>query len=550
MSDRTNGVKGIGLVVLLLAQAALALPVFTDVTQKAGIDFKHSYGDYKLDNIVEGTGAGACFFDYNGDGFADIYFVTGVWEKTVSDNQGRDLRGKLSNKLFRNKGDGTFEDVTAKAKVDGKGIYSTGCSAADYDNDGDVDLYVLTYKRNILYRNNGDGTFSNASRISGLADPRWGLSAVWFDYDRDGDLDVYVGNYLEYDAGKFRDFYAAKGYPGPLSYKGQPDALYRNNGNGTFTDVTKRAGVFTPQGRAMSVTATDLNNDGWLDIYVANDAMENLYFENQSNGKFKDKGLEKGLSFSEHGQGVSSMGPTVGDVDRNGYLDIFIPDLRYNTLLMHRGDRFEDRTQQAGLSVVLGQYSGWGAVIFDYDHDRWLDIFTVHGHAHFEFVQEDTLLRNKGDGTFDDVSKKSGTFFEKKYVGRGASWADYDNDGDVDLLIVNLNDSPRLIRNDGGNTQNWLALELNLTLPKGKRSALGARVTVTSDSLRQTEELIPTRGYLSQGQARLHFGLGKADQADEVEVRWPDGTKEVHKKVKANQILKLDHKFSRKRGRS
>ncbi len=248
----------LGRLVVLLAATVWAadegtLPVFTDITKAAGITFRHSYGDHHLDNIVEGTGGGACFFDYNNDGFQDIYFVTGVWTKSVSDNEGRELRGKLSGKLYRNNGNGTFTDVTAQAGVASM-AFGSGCSAADYDNDGRVDLYLLNYVANTLYHNNGDGTFTDVSEKSGLADTRWSVSAIWFDYNNDGWLDVFVGNYLKYDDGKFRDFYPAQGYPGPLSYSGQPNALYRNNGDGTFTDVTKEAGVYKPNGRAMSVS--------------------------------------------------------------------------------------------------------------------------------------------------------------------------------------------------------------------------------------------------------------------------------------------------------
>ena len=403
---------------VLLAAQPPEPPVFTDITQQAGIRFKHSYGDVHLDNIVEGTGAGACTFDYDNDGLQDIYFVTGTWTPNVSSNQARALRGKLSNRLYRNHGDGTFTDVTAKAGVGGKGIFSSGCAAADYDNDGNVDLHVLNYGPDILYHNNGDGTFTDVSEKSGLADPRWGLSAVWFDYNNDGWLDVYVCNYLKFDDGKFRDFYPAQGYPGPLSYSGEPDALYRNNGDGSFTDVTKAAGLWQPDGRGMSATAADFNNDGHLDTLVANDAMENHYFENTGKGTFVEKALELGVAFGEDGQGVSNMGPAVGDVNRDGLLDIFIPNLNYCNLLVQTKKGFEYRSHQAGLSVILGQYAGWAAVLFDYDNDDWLDIFVVHGNAHHEYVQEDTLVRNRGDGSFYDVSNISGSYFREKCVGR------------------------------------------------------------------------------------------------------------------------------------
>ena len=530
------------LIFVLVSQVAISsgteqvLPIFTDVTGQAGIKFKHSYGDFDLSNIVEGTGAGAMFFDYNGDGWLDIYFVNGCWLKNVNDNRGRTLRGKLANSLYRNNRDGTFSDVTKEAGVGHEG-FGFGCSAADFDKDGDLDLYALNYGPNVLYRNNGDGTFADISESSGLANSSWSLSAPWFDYDGDGDLDVYVANYLEYDSGKFRSYYAAAGYPGPLSYRGQPDTLYRNNGDGTFTDVTKEVGIFQPNGRAMSATLTDLNNDGFLDLYIPNDAMENYYFKNTGKGTFENEGLMMGLAFGEGGQGVSSMGPAIGDVDRDGWLDIYIPDMGYGCLLMNRKDYFEDRTEPANLAVVCGQYTGWGGVLFDYDCDGYLDIFIANGNAHHEYTEEDVLMRNDGTGHFVDVADKSGAYFRNKYVGRGATSGDYDNDGDLDLLVINLNDSPRLLRNDGGNKNNWLTVQARL--PGGKSDAVGARVIVTAGSLTQMRDLIPVTGYLSQADPRCHFGLGDSKKADTVEIRWPDKQITKLEDVNSNQIITI-----------
>jgi len=514
------------------------LPVFSEISEAAGIRFKHSYGDYGMDNILEATGAGACVFDYDGDGRIDIYFVNGRWHKGVNDNRGRELRDKLLNALYRNNGDGTFTEVAARAGVVGKGM-GFGCSAADFDNDGHVDLYVLNYGPNEFYRNNGDGTFTDISARSGLDDPRWSLSAPWLDYNNDGLLDVYVANYLEYDEGKFRAFYAAAGHPGPLSYHGQPDALYRNNGDGTFTDVTREAGVFNPEGRAMSAMAADLNNDGFLDIYVTNDAGANFYYQNTGKGTFEEKGLELGLAFGENGQGVSSMGPVIGDMDRNGLLDVFIPDMSYSSLLLNEGKYYEDHTTRAGLAVFCGQYTGWGAALMDYDNDGHLDLFVANGHALHEFTEEDLLLRNPGRQPleFVDVSAKSGDYFHKKYVGRGVAWGDLDNDGDQDIVVCNLNDLARVLRNDGGNRNNWLILEIKRK--NGRTDAIGARVTVQTGSLRQVEDVVAVKGYLSQSDARVHFGLGRSAKADLVEIRWPGGKVQQLRDVKANQFLKV-----------
>jgi hypothetical protein len=529
------------LVTILLSVAAASptpqeLPVFTDVTGQAGIRFTHSFGDFELSNIVEGTGAGAAFFDYDNDGWLDIYFVNGRWQEDVSDNRGRKLKDKLTNALYRNNHDGTFTDVTEKAGVGGNG-FGVGVSAADYDGDGYADLYVLNYGPNTLYHNNGNGTFTDVTEKSGLGCPAWSLSAAWFDCDGDGDLDVYVANYLQYDSGKFRSFYAAAGYPGPLSYNGQADVLYRNNGDGTFTDVTKEAGVYKPEGRAMSVTAADFDNDGLPDLYVPNDAMENYFFRNLGNGKFTEEALERGMAFGEGGQGVSSMGPAAGDVDRDGWLDLFIPDMGYGCLLMNRKEFFEDRTARTNVAVVCGQYTGWGGILFDYDNDGWPDLFIANGDPHHLYPEEDVLLRNDGTGRFVDVADKSGPYFHQKYVGRGATVGDFDNDGDLDLLIVNLNDSPRLLRNDGGNRGRWLMVEP--LLAGGKCYAFGARVTVKTGSLVQIQDAIPVRGYLSQADRRCHFGLGSADRADTVEIRWPDRTTVTLQNVKANQFLKV-----------
>lgn len=510
--------------------------VFTDVTEQAGIQFKHSYGDNKLDNIVEGTGAGAMFFDYDGDGWLDIYLVNGRWHPDFSNNQGRHLRGKLFNKLYRNNGNGTFADVTQKAGVAGRN-FACGASAADYDDDGDLDLYVLCYGPNEFYRNNGDGTFTDISEKSGLADPRWSLQAAWFDFDGDDDLDVFVVNYLKYDKGAFRAFYAPTGYPGPLSYPGEPDALYRNNGDGTFTNVAEQAGVFNPEGRGMGVAVSDLDNDGRLDIYVTNDAMANDFFRSTAAGEFAEEALIRGMAFGEAGQGVSSMGPAVGDVDRDGRLDLYIPDMDYGCLLINRGDYFEDRTTPAGLALICGQYVGWGGILFDYDNDSYLDVFVANGDAHKEFPDEAVLARNNGTGSFVDVAKDSGDYFHHKFVSRGATWGDFDNDGDVDLLVVNLNDSPKLLRNDGGNRNHWLSIDARR--PNGKSAAIGARVAVTAGSLRQIQDLVPVRSYLGQGDHRLHFGLGKSAQADRVEIRWADGKTSALENIAADKFLKV-----------
>ena len=517
--------------------AAGRLPVFTDVLPKSGISWTRSFGDHELSNIVEGTGSGACVFDFDGDGKLDIYFPQGRWEKTVSDNRGRDLIGQLRNALYRNKGDFQFEDVTEKAGVAGHN-FAFGCSAADYDNDGDLDLLVLTYKGPELYQNDGKGHFSEVTEQAGLSDPRWALNGVWFDYDRDGRLDLFVTNYLEYDEGKFRSFYAASGYPGPLSYNGTSSTLYHNNGDGTFSDVTKKAGVFNAGGRGMSSVAADFNNDGWPDLFVANDSMESYYYENRHDGTFVEKAMELGLALGQNGQGVSSMGPAVADLVGGGNLDILVPDMDYGSLHSKQGEFWTDLQDRSGLAVICGQYTGWGAVAQDFDNDGYTDVFIANGDSHHEYAEDAVLARSDGKGRFVDVADDSGEFFKAKWSSRGATWADFDDDGNVDLVVVDTSGPPHLLRNAGGTGNRWLKIDARVK--GGGRTAIGARVTVTAGARKQFQEVIGVNGYLSQGDARVHFGLGAALKADLVQVRWPNGTTEEWNDVKADQVVRLE----------
>ena len=519
--------------------AAAAPPAifFTDVTEEAGIDFRHSFGDADLSNIVEGTGPGVAFFDYNGDTLPDLYFLNGAWHPEISDNRSRSLRGRLANALYRNNGDGTFTDVTEETGVGDRG-YGMGAAAADYDGDGDVDLYVLNYGPNVLYRNDGEKGFTDVTREAGLEEPLWSVSAPWLDYDRDGDLDLYVANYLEYDAGAFRDFYAAQAYPGPLAYEGQPDHLYRNNGDGTFTDVTEAAGVLAAGGRAMSAVAADLDLDGDEDVYVANDAMSSSLWVNDGAGGFTDQASLQGLAFGEGGQGASSMGPSVGDVDRNGLLDVWIPDMGYGTLLSQREEGlYTDVTAETSLTLICGQYTGWGSGLVDFDNDGWLDLFVANGNAHHLYTEEDVLARNDGRGRYVDVARAAGGYFEQKYVGRGVAFADFDNDGDMDLVVANLDERPRLLRNDSANGNHWL--KVVPLLANGRTVALGARVTVTAGSERSIHLVHGVNGYLSASDPRVHVGLGAATRADRVEIVWPDGETRTLEAVAADQILEV-----------
>jgi hypothetical protein len=299
--------------------------------------------------------------------------------------------------------------------------------------------------------------------------------------------------------------------------------------------VSKEAGVFNPNGRGMGATVADLDNDGLLDIYVANDAMANDFFHNVGGGKFVEDALVRGMAFGESGQGVSSMGPDAGDIDLDGWLDLYVPDMDYGCLLLNKKEYFEDITTPCGLALMCGQYTGWGGLLFDYDNDGLLDVFVANGDAHKEFGEEATLARNAGTGKFADVAKDSGPYFHEEYVGRGAAYGDFDNDGDLDVVINNLNGPAKLLRNDGGNRNHWLTIAAKL--PNGKSDAIGARVSVTAGGRTRIHDLIPVRGYLSQSDPRPHFGLGKAEKADRVQIRWPDGRTTQLQDVPANQIL-------------
>ena len=525
--------------VLLSAMTAVAadqptLPQFVDVTASAGISFVHSIGDDELSNIVESSGAGCVFFDYDNDGDLDIYLVNGRYLETVSSARGRHLAGKLKNALYRNNGDATFTDVTEKAGVGDTG-FGMAAVAADYDNDGDRDLFVTNYGRDSLYLNNGDGTFTDVTQKAGVGSELWSLGASFFDFDRDGLLDLYVGGYLVFDP-EYRNFYAAEAFPGPLSYRGQKDILYRNKGDGTFEDVTRAAGVYSTKGRAMGVAACDIDDDGDEDLYVANDGMENYLYRNRGNGTFEEIALRTGTAFGQNGEATSAMGPEFGDFDGDGLIDLLVPDMGYGCLYRNTGKGFfEEKSAEMGIAAVLGQYTSWSGNFLDYDHDSVLDVFIVNGDAHHLEPEEDTLFRGKGGRSFVDVSGASGPAFKLKAVGRGSAAGDLDNDGDLDLLVLNLNGPARLYRNDGGNRGNWIMVRT--VGAASNRDGIGARVRVKSGGTTQVRDIRSSSGYLSQGDFRAHFGVGKSQKVDRIEVRWPSGRTSTLDNVKVNQVI-------------
>lgn len=519
-------------------------PGYTDVTKAAGIDFVHSFGDGNFSNLVEAVGSGGAWLDYDQDGWLDLYIATGKYNDTIS--KGDPPKEKPLNRLYRNQGDGRFEDVTDKARVGCPTCYSMGVSVGDYDNDGFPDIYVANYGPNVLYHNRGDGTFEDVTEKAGVGDPRCSAAATWFDYDRDGFLDLYVGNYIQFDA-KYNLFYAPDGFPGPLAYASEMHRLYHNRGDGTFDDVTEKAGI-TRAGRAMSVTAADVDADGFTDILVSNDAMENFYFHNDGGTHFTEQALLAGVAFNAAGDSSAHMAVDVGDYDNDGRFDIFVSDNNVSSLFHNQGNgQFSDVSIPLGMGRHSAQFVGWGSFFFDFDNDGDLDIFKVNADLSRLFGQEPQLFENLENGRFRDDSENLGEFFSREWMARGAAYGDYDNDGDLDIIVVNLNSPAVLLRNDGQRNA-WIDVRLvgGMARPAGaggtrsNRDALGATVALTAAGRTQIAERRATGGYLSQSDPRLHFGLGAADRVERIEVRWPSGKTQVVTDVPARQVLRLE----------
>jgi enediyne biosynthesis protein E4 len=538
-------IVNVGLLSILLlslagAQEKPLLPLFTDVTKQAGISFKHCLGDDEISSILEATGSGCALLDFDGDGWMDIYAVNGRYLEGISDADSRYKGARTPSVLYRNKGDGTFEDVTEKAGVGAVG-YGMGVAVGDFDNDGHPDIYVTNFGKNILYHNNGNGTFTDVTAKAGVACGQWSVGANWFDYDKDGYLDLFVGNYLEFDS-KYRLFYEADVYPGPLAYPGQLSVLYHNNHDGTFTDVSAKTGI-TKKGRAMGVLSADYDDDGWPDIFVANDAMQNYMYHNNGNGIFTEVGMECGAAFGQHGNAVSSMGGDFADFDGDGKLDLVVPAMNYIGIFRNLGrGLFEEVSVPTGVARVSAQFWSWGGDLMDFDNDGWHDLLIANGDGHrLSEKQEKLLMRNvagpAGQRVFVDVSRTVGPYFDTRSVARGLATGDFDNDGDLDFFLLNLDQPSVLLRNDGGNQNNWLSLELIGS--KSNRDGVGARVIVRSGDFTQVAEKISASSYLSQNDPRLHFGLGQRAKVDEVTIRWPSGKTQTLKEVRINQFLKV-----------
>jgi hypothetical protein len=510
--------------------------VYLDITNASGINFRHTIGDHHLSNLVESVGGGAAFLDFDQDGYLDLYLVNGAHNPDLSDKE-EELDYTPINELYRNRGDGTFEEVTKKAKVGDPG-YGMGVTIGDYDNDGFPDIYVSNYGPNVLYHNNGNGTFTDVSNKANVAGNETSVGAVWLDFDNDGHLDLYVGNYIKFDP-KYNYYYAPDGFPGPMAYDGEPDRLYHSKGDGTFEEVTEAMGLHNPEGRAMGVGSADINNDGWMDIYVANDHMVNFLYENQQGNGFKDVGIATGTAFNQVGEATISMSVDFADFNGDGLLDMFVSDDGYCSLFANQGNElFSEMSYYAGIAQASGQHVGWATAFIDFDNDGDKDIFKVNGELKHLYGEEDQLFENTGDGKYADVSVESGPHFQDERVSRGACFGDYDNDGDIDVYIVNLDDVGVLLRNDTGNRNNWLKLQLVGTA--SNRDGIGARVKLTIGENTYIDQRKGGCGYLSQNDPRLHFGLGKASTVDRIEIIWPSGHEQVLVNVQANQILVVE----------
>ena len=512
---------------------------FEDASDKAGIHFTHSFGSRQLGSLLEGTGGGCVWFDYNNSGLPSLYVVSGrPLDDSMHPFPMKDKPNPLPhNHLYRNDGNGHFTDVTEQAGLN-PDMYSIAVTAGDYDHDGFVDLLVTGYGKVVLYHNDGKGHFTDVTAKVGIKVSGWAISSTWLDYDKDGCLDLFVGRYVKFDPG-YHAFYAADNYPGPLDYAGETNMLFHNNCDGTFTDVTDKSGIGAYVGRTMGVTAADFDNDGWDDIYVANDRTENFLFHNKHDGTFEEIANDTETAFGQNGEATSSMGPVFTDFEGRGLLDLWVTDGHYNRFLRNTGTQtFEDLGASNGISQANAQYVSWGTGIYDFDNDGQSDILIFHGGLIHLIPQEHTLFRGLGNGRFEDVSRQAGPVLSNRTVARGACFADYDNDGKVDAFVVNLGAQGTLLHNVSSDAGHWIAIKL--VGAKSNRDGIGARVEVIAGSKRQTAERVAGSGYLSQDDGRLHFGLGATTTVDKVIVHWPSGREQTIEKLAADRVLTIE----------
>ncbi len=526
-----------------------ASPVrFVDVTRAAGITFRHQNAATPQKFMIETMGAGSAWIDYNRDGHLDLYLVNGAATAAFKPD------APLHSALYRNNGDGTFTDVTAKAHVGAEGLFGMGVAVGDYDNDGYPDMVVLGYGRSILYHNNGDGTFTDVTERAGTANSgKWASSGAWFDFDNDGKLDLVIANYVDWTPE--RNFYCGAQGPGlrsychPDDYHGTAPTLYHNNGDGTFTDVSSSSGLAKCPSNGLGVVTFDYDEDGWQDILIANDGMPNTLFHNNRSGTFTESAYEAGIAVSEDGVAEAGMGIDAADVTGKGHMDVVITHLDQQQMRFYRNlgrGSFEDATAAAKLAYATFKTSGFGVRFIDYDNDGWPDIIVGTGHvldnieryhAGVTWAEPKQVFHNLGGGIFADLSKQLGADLQTATVTRGLAVADYDNDGDLDVVLSNNGGAPQLLRNDGGNANHWI--EIQLVGTRSNRDGVGARVKLTAGGRTLTGERMGGMSYQSAQDPRLHFGLGSATKVDSLEVRWPSGTVTRLTEVASNQVLTI-----------
>ena len=529
-------------------QATMAPPLtFVEVPASASkITWTHDNGRSETHHLPETCGGGGLFFDYDNDGWMDIYLVNSGPSDFYTPKK------PIRNALYHNNHDGTFTDVTEKAGVGcGQlGNFGMGAAAADYDGDGWVDLYVTNYGHNVLFHNNGNGTFSDVTDKAGVAAPGWSTSAAWFDYDNDGKLDLFVSSFVEYSAsGKIfcgdnrlgRRYYCV-----PRVFKPRASYLFHNDGNGKFTDVSKQSGIANSLGKSFGVVATDINNDGLMDLFVANDTVANFLFLNKGNGKFEEIGLAAGVAYSDSGSPRSGMGVDAADTDGDGWQDLFVANIDQELFSLYENQRdltFIDKPGEIGRATRL--LSGWGLKFFDYDNDGDPDLILANGHPDdmIEFqslkvkYKEPLLMFENVNGTFKDVSAVSGAVFSKDFPARGLAVGDYDNDGDLDVLIINNGEAPILLRNEGGNRNNWLGLQLVAT--RSNPAAVGAIITWEAGGVKHRRLKTSGGSFLATHDPREILGLGQATKIDSVEIKWPSGRVDKLTSLPLNKYIKV-----------
>lgn len=521
---------------------------FVDVAAASGIHFRHDNAASAQKYLIETMGAGCGWIDYDQDGLLDLYLVNSAPTRVYAPSH------PLRSALYRNNGDGTFTDVTQKAGAGAEGLFGMGVAVGDYDNDGFPDLFVLGYGRCILYHNEGNGTFRDVTQHAGVANlGRWASSAAWFDYDNDGRLDLVIANYIDWSPD--RNFWCGDHGPGmrsychPDDYNGEPPTLYHNNGDGTFTDVSKHSGIAAKPGNGLGVVTFDYDDDGWQDILIANDSMANFLFHNNRDGTFREAGYESGIAVSADGAAEAGMGVDAADTTGNGKMDVIIGHLDMQLARFYRniGDgTFDDATLRSKIGYATYHMSEFGALFLDYDNDGARDIFLANGHvldniaryhADVRYDEPKLMFRNLGGGAFQNVSGRLGPDLQRPRVSRGAAVGDFDNDGDLDILVSNNGQAPQLFRNDGGNANHWL--EMLLIGTKSNRDAVGARIKLTAGALTSYAQRKGGMSYQSAQDPRIHFGLGSHSTIDSIEVKWPSGAVTKISNLKSDQIIAI-----------